>query len=447
MPRSHRTRCRCFALASPRAVSRPTRAAPDQVRPRTISSLAGKLAADGVHLSWQRPATYVNGQRMDDLGGFVVFRGVPDQQAEQIADVPVTRSRPLPPGEELRVRRQARDEGRAYYYRVISYTTRPVLQPRLAIMVDGRRSTSHEPLPLPARRALAPRTCRSRRSPPRSARRCYVYSLATLRRHYRVFDEAFAAAPHLVCFSVKANSNLAVLRTFAREGSGFDIVSGGELFRALRAGADPRKIVFSGVGKTRDEMAHALRAGILDVQRRVGRRARRCSTRVAARGRRAGAGRAARQPRRRPEDPSLHLDRDEEEQVRHRHPAARSSDYERARSLPHLDVVGVDCHIGSQLTDVSPFVDALARVRALVARPARPRLRHPLPRHRRRPRHHLRRRAAADADRVRGRGARRRHREARRHADPRARPRPRRQRRHPAHAGALPEGDRRRRTS
>src|SRR5437867_11865621 len=77
---------------------------------------------------------------------------------------------------------------------------------------------------------------------------CYVYSLATLRRHYRVFDEAFAAVPHLVCFSVKANSNLTVLNTFARQGSGFDIVSGGELFRALKAGADPAKIVFSGVG-------------------------------------------------------------------------------------------------------------------------------------------------------------------------------------------------------
>src|ERR1700675_2360020 len=92
---------------------------------------------------------------------------------------------------------------------------------------------------------------------------CYVYSLATLRRHYAVFDEAFAAVPHLICFSVKANSNLAVLRTFAREGSGFDIVSGGELFRVLRAGGDPAKIVFSGVGKTRDEIVAALRAGIL----------------------------------------------------------------------------------------------------------------------------------------------------------------------------------------
>src|SRR5216684_4761228 len=91
----------------------------------------------------------------------------------------------------------------------------------------------------------------------------YLYSLATLRRHYQVFDEAFARVKHLVCFSIKANSNLAVLRTFAREGSGFDVVSGGELFRALKAGGDPRKVVFSGVGKSREEIAYALEQNIL----------------------------------------------------------------------------------------------------------------------------------------------------------------------------------------
>ena len=91
----------------------------------------------------------------------------------------------------------------------------------------------------------------------------YVYSLATLKRHFRVFDEAFAKIPHIVCFSVKANSNIALLRTFAKEGSGFDIVSGGELFRALKAGADPKKIVFSGVGKKKEEIEYALNSGIL----------------------------------------------------------------------------------------------------------------------------------------------------------------------------------------
>src|ERR1051325_5785355 len=108
----------------------------------------------------------------------------------------------------------------------------------------------------------------------------YVYSLATLKRHFRVFDEAFAKVAHIVCFSVKANSNLALLRAFAREGSGFDIVSGGELFRALKAGADPKKIVFSGVGKKRDEIEYALNIRIpafnaYSISSRVRGRARR----------------------------------------------------------------------------------------------------------------------------------------------------------------------------
>src|SRR6516225_9702248 len=91
----------------------------------------------------------------------------------------------------------------------------------------------------------------------------YVYSLATLKRHFRVFDQAFAKVPHIVCFSVKANSNIALLRTFAKEGSGFDIVSGGELFRVLKAGADPKKIVFSGVGKKKEKMKYPVSSDIL----------------------------------------------------------------------------------------------------------------------------------------------------------------------------------------
>src|SRR4030095_2758880 len=91
----------------------------------------------------------------------------------------------------------------------------------------------------------------------------YVYSLATLKRHYKVFDHAFAKVPHIVCFSVKANSNLALLRAFAREGSGFYLVCGGAIFRALKAGGDPKKIVFSGVGKKKDEIEYALNSGIL----------------------------------------------------------------------------------------------------------------------------------------------------------------------------------------
>lgn len=195
---------------------------------------------------------------------------------------------------------------------------------------------------------------------------CYVYSLATLQRHYRVFDGAFAGIPHLVCFSVKANANLAVLRTFAREGSGFDIVSGGELFRALRAGADPGRIVFSGVGKARDEIRAALEAGILMFNVESAGELEVLSEEARATGRRARV--------------ALRVNPDVDPQT---HPyiatGLRQSkfgihiersieDYRRARSLPGLDVVGIDCHIGSQLTTVPPFVDAVARIRELAGR-------------------------------------------------------------------------------
>ncbi len=195
---------------------------------------------------------------------------------------------------------------------------------------------------------------------------CYVYSLATLRRHYRVFDAAFAAVPHLVCFSVKANSNLAVLRTFAREGSGFDIVSGGELFRALKAGADPAKIVFSGVGKTRAEIRSALSAGILlfnvespgelDVINTVAAELH-VRARVALRVN--------------PDvDPKTHpyISTGMKKSKFGIHIQRSLDDYRRARSLEHIEVVGVDCHIGSQLTTVPPFVDALERIRHLLDR-------------------------------------------------------------------------------
>jgi diaminopimelate decarboxylase len=195
---------------------------------------------------------------------------------------------------------------------------------------------------------------------------CYVYSLATLSRHFRVFDQAFESIPHLVCFSVKANSNLAVLRTFAREGSGFDIVSGGELFRALKAGADPRKIVFSGVGKTAGEIRYALAAGILMLN-------------VESPGEldaiNAVAGQLGAKAR-----VALRVNPDVDPKT---HPYISTGlkkskfgidiqrsleDYRRARSLPHIEVVGVDCHIGSQLTTVPPFVDALERIHDLLGR-------------------------------------------------------------------------------
>lgn len=193
---------------------------------------------------------------------------------------------------------------------------------------------------------------------------CYVYSLATLERHYHVFDAAFAAAPHLVCYSVKANANLAVLATFAKQGSGFDIVSGGELHRALAAGADPRRIVFSGIGKTREEMACALREGILQFNVESAAELEALDAVAKELGKKAPV--------------ALRVNPDVDAKT---HPYISTgmkkskfgidirralAVYERARELGHLEVVGVDCHIGSQLTDVAPFRDALSRVRGLL---------------------------------------------------------------------------------
>ena len=194
----------------------------------------------------------------------------------------------------------------------------------------------------------------------------YVYSLATLKRHFQVFDRAFSAVPHIVCFSVKANSNIALLRAFAKEGGGFDIVSGGELFRALRADADPKKIVFSGVGKKKDEIEYALKSGILMFN--VESEDEMVTLNEIA----GGIGKKA--------PISLRINPDVDPQT---HPYISTGmkkakfgvdikrsleNYKRAVSMPNLEVVGADCHIGSQLTSVSPFVDALARVREYLDR-------------------------------------------------------------------------------
>ncbi|MBI2998663.1 MAG: diaminopimelate decarboxylase [Deltaproteobacteria bacterium] len=192
----------------------------------------------------------------------------------------------------------------------------------------------------------------------------YVYSLATLRRHYQVFDQAFARLPHLVCFSVKANSNLAVLRVFVQAGGGFDIVSGGELFRVLKAGADPKKIVFSGVGKRTDEMEDALRAGILMFNVESQQELRVLNGVARSRGKKAPI--------------SLRVNPDVDPRT---HPYISTGmkrskfgidikrsveEYKKALSLSYLEVIGVDCHIGSQLTSIPPFVDALERVKLLL---------------------------------------------------------------------------------
>ncbi len=193
---------------------------------------------------------------------------------------------------------------------------------------------------------------------------CYVYSHTTLVRHFRAVDQAFQDTPHIVAYAVKANSNLALLRLMASEGSGADIVSGGELHRALKAGVPPQKIVFAGVGKSREEVRYALESDILmfnvessaellaldEAAAEVGRRAR-IALRI------------------NPDiDPKTHpyistglkkskfgisADRALEE-------------FELAASLRHIEVVGVHKHIGSQLTDVAPFAEALKKMLALV---------------------------------------------------------------------------------
>ena len=192
----------------------------------------------------------------------------------------------------------------------------------------------------------------------------YVYSKAALLASYRAYDDAFAEVPHVVCYSIKANANLGVLATLARAGAGADIVSGGELFRALRAGFPPSRIIFSGVGKTRDEMRDALEAEILmfnveslselrtldEVARELGVRA----------------------------PVALRVNPDVDPQT---HPyiatglktskfgipfAQALEAYEEAASLKGVEVVGADMHIGSQLTRTAPFADAVARLASLV---------------------------------------------------------------------------------
>ncbi|MES9874740.1 MAG: diaminopimelate decarboxylase [Candidatus Sedimenticola sp. 6PFRAG7] len=193
---------------------------------------------------------------------------------------------------------------------------------------------------------------------------CYVYSRATLERHWHAFDNAFRDQPHLVCFAVKANSNLAVLNLLARLGSGFDIVSVGELERVLAAGGDPRKVVFSGVGKRSDEMRRALEVGIRCFNVESAAELERLNQVAGEAGIRAPV--------------ALRVNPDVDAQT---HPYISTGlkenkfgvdidqaleVYRRAAELPNLDISGVDCHIGSQLTQVEPFLDALDRLMVLV---------------------------------------------------------------------------------
>ncbi|MCS7199591.1 MAG: diaminopimelate decarboxylase [Caldimicrobium sp.] len=191
----------------------------------------------------------------------------------------------------------------------------------------------------------------------------YIYSGKTIRRHFRVFDSAFAEIKHLTCYSVKANSNLAILALLGREGAGADIVSGGELYRALKAGIPPHKIVFSGVGKTEEEIELALRAGILmfnveslEELALLGEIAKKLKIK------------APFALRANPNvDPKTHpyistgLRKNKfgipEEEI--------LSAYIKFSENPYLEPLGLDAHIGSQLTTLSPFVDAVKRLRML----------------------------------------------------------------------------------
>ncbi len=195
---------------------------------------------------------------------------------------------------------------------------------------------------------------------------CYVYSRATLERHWLAFDAALAGRPHLVCYAVKANANLAVLQLLARLGSGFDIVSAGELARVLRAGGDPRRVVFSGVGKRRDELEQALEAGIRCFNVESLPELERLNEVAGALHRRAPVA-----LRVNPDiDPGTHpyISTGLRENKFGIDIESAAAVYVHAAALPHLHLVGVDCHIGSQLTGVAPFVDALRRVLDLVDR-------------------------------------------------------------------------------
>lgn len=193
---------------------------------------------------------------------------------------------------------------------------------------------------------------------------CYVYSRATIERHWNAFDKAAGEQPHLICYAVKANSNLGVLNVMAKLGSGFDIVSAGELLRVIAAGGDPCKVVFSGVGKTEEEIALALDHNIFCFNVESPSELLRINKVATEKDKVAPI--------------SIRVNPDVDAKT---HPyistglkankfgIAREEAigiYEQASDLSHINVKGIDCHIGSQLTDLAPFVDALDRLLALI---------------------------------------------------------------------------------
>jgi diaminopimelate decarboxylase len=192
----------------------------------------------------------------------------------------------------------------------------------------------------------------------------YVYSSNTLVNHFRAFDSAFSGVPRIICYALKSNSNGAVLRLLGREGAGADIVSGGELFRALRAGIDPKKIVYAGVGKRRDEIEYALKVDILMFNVESG-------DELQAINHAAGEMRTVAKIALRvnPDiDPGTHAYISTGlKENKFGIPIEQALEYyQTAKSLPNIEVIGVHHHIGSQITEVQPFVDALDKVAGFV---------------------------------------------------------------------------------
>jgi diaminopimelate decarboxylase len=191
----------------------------------------------------------------------------------------------------------------------------------------------------------------------------YCYSAATLLRHYQLFDDALAWGPHLVCFAVKSASNVALLRLLAQQGAGMDVVSGGEYRRARAAGVPGTRIVFSGVGKTREEMRLALEGGVRQINVESEAELRALSTVAASMGATAPV--------------ALRVNPDVDARTHEKITTGRKEDkfgvplerarglYAEAARLPGIEVVGVDVHIGSQLTDLAPFEAAYLKVAGL----------------------------------------------------------------------------------
>jgi len=192
----------------------------------------------------------------------------------------------------------------------------------------------------------------------------YIYSSSTLRNHYQAFDAAFAGIPHIVCFAVKANSNLSILKLFASHGGGADIVSGGELFRALKAGVDPQKIVFAGIGKTGEEISFALKSNILMFNVESSHELKKINEVAGSLGVKARV--------------ALRVNPDIDPKT---HPYISTGlkkskfgiaiknaleEYQLASALPNIEIIGIHKHIGSQITEIAPFADAMKRITGIV---------------------------------------------------------------------------------